>query len=50
MPSSSATVRSPSAARLRLANALAQLYAQYLVDHLDELFVSDKEAGHGDSK
>jgi predicted anti-sigma-YlaC factor YlaD len=36
--------------RLRLANVLAQLYAQYLVDHLDELFVSDKEAGNGDSK
>jgi predicted anti-sigma-YlaC factor YlaD len=29
--------------KLRLANVLAQQYAQYLLDHLDELFVSDKE-------
>lgn len=28
---------------LRLANVLAQQYAQYLLEHLDELFVSDKE-------
>ena len=32
---------------LRLANILAQQYAQYLLDHLDELFLSDKEATHG---
>lgn len=36
--------------RLRLSNVLAQQYAQYLLDHLDDLFVSDKEAGNGDSK
>jgi predicted anti-sigma-YlaC factor YlaD len=29
--------------KLRLANVLAQQYAQYLLEHLDELFVSDKE-------
>jgi predicted anti-sigma-YlaC factor YlaD len=29
--------------KLRLANVLAQQYAQYLLDHLDELFLSDKE-------
>jgi predicted anti-sigma-YlaC factor YlaD len=28
---------------LRLANVLARQYARYLLDHLDELFVSDKE-------
>lgn len=29
--------------RLRLANVLAQQYAQYLLDRLDDLFLSDKE-------
>jgi predicted anti-sigma-YlaC factor YlaD len=29
--------------KLRLANVLAQQYAQYLMEHLDELFLSDKE-------
>ncbi len=33
--------------RLRLANILAQQYAQYLLDHLDELFLSDKEGERG---
>lgn len=33
--------------RLRLANILAQQHAQYLLDHLDDLFLSDKEGGHG---
>lgn len=32
--------------RQRLANVLAQQYAQYLLDHLDELFL-DKETGRG---
>lgn len=32
--------------KLRLANLLAQQYAQYLLDHLDDLFLSDKEPGH----
>jgi predicted anti-sigma-YlaC factor YlaD len=32
--------------KLRLANILAQQYAQYLLDHLDELFLSDKEEAH----
>jgi hypothetical protein len=29
--------------KLRLTNVLAQQYAQYLLEHLDELFLSDKE-------
>jgi predicted anti-sigma-YlaC factor YlaD len=33
--------------RLRLANILAQRYAQYLLDHLDDLFLSDKEGEDG---
>ena len=32
--------------KLRLANILAQQYAQYLLAHLDELFLSDKEGTH----
>ena len=33
--------------RFRLANLLAQQYAQYLLEHLDELFLSEKEAESG---
>jgi predicted anti-sigma-YlaC factor YlaD len=33
---------------LRLANILAHQYAQYLLDHLDDLFLSDKEDSHDD--
>jgi predicted anti-sigma-YlaC factor YlaD len=33
--------------RLRLANILAQRHAQYLLDHLDDLFLSDKEGEDG---
>lgn len=33
--------------RLRLANVLSQQYAQYLLDHLDDLFLSDKETRSG---
>lgn len=33
--------------KLRLANVLAQQYAQYLLDHLDDLFLSDKETDRG---
>ncbi len=33
--------------KLRLANALSQQYAQYLLDHLDDLFLSDKETRSG---
>ena len=32
--------------RLRLENILAQQYARYLLDHIDQLFLSEKEA-HG---
>jgi predicted anti-sigma-YlaC factor YlaD len=32
--------------KLRLANILTQQYAQYLLDHLEELFISDKEEAH----
>ena len=37
-------------AKLRLENILAQQYAQYLLNHLDELFLSNKEAAHGRQK
>jgi predicted anti-sigma-YlaC factor YlaD len=33
--------------RLRLANILAQRHARYLLDHLDDLFLSDKEGEDG---
>jgi predicted anti-sigma-YlaC factor YlaD len=33
--------------KLRLANVLAQQYARYLLDHLDDFFLSDKETPSG---
>lgn len=33
--------------KLRLPNVIAQQYSQYLLDHLDDLFLSEKEAGSG---
>jgi tetratricopeptide (TPR) repeat protein len=36
--------------KLRLANVLAQQYAQYLMEHLDELFLSDKEMSSVDER
>ena len=35
---------------LRLENILAQQYARYLLDHLDALFLSDKELEHASAR